>query len=516
MLDERWSKLVVLVVLPLAVLLFYGTAVNHFGYSPDDTYIYLQYARNFIQGHGLSFNAGEPSYGFTSPLWTCIVTIGGALGVDVYVAAKAIDLLFASLTIVVLYFLSAEIVRDAVVALLTTLAFSLNVWQLRWAGSGMETSLAGLLVVSSILFCLRNEYLLAAVLTGLLTLVRPEACLLFALIIGDLYINTEDRKHFAKMSLAMCGVFALVLIPWLAYAYHTFGTFIPNTLHAKASAGVHFSEILKELSNSINIIAVSDGLGVVVLVTSMIVILRQVSLHRMDDGHRMERLFLFRQSFVGLLWMAILPVVYCVLRVPVLSRYFLIMTPTIGVFAFAYLFIAVHKSRWSSYRYVVVLVFAGCLFIQSQVVYRLIVRPGVEAFAQSMDSSLIPMGEWLKANSAPGDVVMSWDIGAIGYFSDRKICDAAGLVSPEMTALSAGGHTYRQIIAQRLYKPYANVQYIVHRSEQPGEFKDDPGLVPVLTRPFYGIGLMKKDLVYYTLYKVVDDSLEQRSKAKSP
>src|SRR5258708_25059562 len=135
------SKWMLVIALPVIVALFYFSASLHFGYTPDDTYIYLRFAKNLVQGNGISFNPGVPSYGFTSPLWLFIISLGGAMGVDVYMAAKAIDLVFASLALIVFYLLSFELIRDAAVSVCATVAFSVNAWLMRWAGTGMETSL---------------------------------------------------------------------------------------------------------------------------------------------------------------------------------------------------------------------------------------------------------------------------------------------------------------------------------------------------------------------------------------
>src|ERR1051325_7986227 len=106
-----------------------------------------------------------------------IIALGGKMGVDFYVAAKAIDLVFASLALMAVYLLAFEIIRDVGVALSATVAFSVNAWFLRWSGSGMETSLSVLLTLATLLFCLRNEYFLSVVFAGLLTLATLLFCL---------------------------------------------------------------------------------------------------------------------------------------------------------------------------------------------------------------------------------------------------------------------------------------------------------------------------------------------------
>jgi hypothetical protein len=227
-----------------------------------------------------------------------------------------------------------------------------------------------------------------------------------------------------------------------------------------------------------------------------------------------DRFFLLRQSIVGICWLILLPFVYAVLHVQVVSRYLMLVVPAIGIFAFGFLFHALARTRYVRYSYGFVVVLTGVSLLQSQTAYHLVVKPGIEAFAQGMDATLVSIGGWLNKNSTSDEVVMAWDIGALGYYSERKICDAAGLVSPEMIQLTREGHAFDQVIHEKLYAPFCRPSYVVHRSEQPEELATDASLLPVLTRPFYRIGLLRTQLVYYTLYQVRDDSAEKPVKVQ--
>ena len=46
----------------------------------DDAYISYRYALNFVQGHGLVYNPGEPVEGYTNFLWTVFIAAGMPLG----------------------------------------------------------------------------------------------------------------------------------------------------------------------------------------------------------------------------------------------------------------------------------------------------------------------------------------------------------------------------------------------------------------------------------------------------
>ena len=42
----------------------------------------------------------------------------------------------------------------------------------------------------------------------------------------------------------------------------------------------------------------------------------------------------------------------------------------------------------------------------------------------------VDMARWVAANTPPESVIASHDVGALGYFSGRKVLDTVGLVTP--------------------------------------------------------------------------------------
>jgi hypothetical protein len=59
------------------------------------------------------------------------------------------------------------------------------------------------------------------------------------------------------------------------------------------------------------------------------------------------------------------------------------------------------------------------------------------------------IGEWLRANAAPGDRIFLEPLGYVGYYSHLKAYDYPGLTSREVvTAIREGATTYPELIAQ--------------------------------------------------------------------
>ena len=210
-----WAMLGVI----LSIFLF--RVISHISYTPDDTYIYMQFARNVVWHHEMSFNAGEPTYGVTSPLWLGAVSVVGWMGVDLLIGAKVLDILLSLGAIVAIFVIQRSWSESRLVAVLTAAVFSTHIWFLRWAGTGMETSLAALLGLLTIHFLVIRRYNAAATFSALLILTRPESLILMVVALAcSLYLNRRGEVvastllRFSIIDLGIC-------LPWLVYALLT-------------------------------------------------------------------------------------------------------------------------------------------------------------------------------------------------------------------------------------------------------------------------------------------------------
>lgn len=506
MTHQAWSRRLYILALPSIAALFYITAAGHFTYTPDDTYIYLQFARNLIHGNGFSFNPGEATYGITSPLWLLMISLGGAIGADLYIGAKVLDLFFASFSLILCYLVAYEIVRETPVALCASVAFSVNAWMLRWAGTGMESSLSVALLLSVILFCLRNEYFISVFFSALLTLVRPEASLIVLLILVDLYVNSHSRRRALNSAAALVTVYLLVLAPWLIYAFKTFGTVVPNTALAKLGLRLDLMRIYTTTVDVARTVGFTDAVSTAVVLVSGGVLVARYGKTTQVGANNNERFFLFRQSILGIGWIVVLPVFYIVSDANVVSRYLLLVTPLLTIYSCFFLYKVVERSRMHRHAYTAVFGLAALIMTQNQIVYRMYVKPGIDVFEQGMETCIIPIAAWLKDHASPDSRVITGDVGAVGYYSGKRICDAAGLVTPSMLPLIQQGIPPYDIIERKLYRDLCEVDYVLDRSLQPERLKDDHDLHPLLTRPFFGMRLLDTQVHYYTIYQVMKKS----------
>jgi len=472
------------------VLIFYATAVLHFGYTPDDTFVYLRFAKNIIHGGGFAFNPGEPTYGVVSPLWTLLIAVGVWMNLDPLLVAKVLDLVFASFALVMFYFLAFEVIRDRLTGFLATFVFSANVWFLSWASSGKETSLSVLLLLSTVWYCMRNEYLLASVSCGFLTLERPEGMGLFLVLIGDLFFNSIDKQRAVKLTLVSVILFSIIVGPWLVYARLEFGTLIPNASVSTSAVDLDLGTAASVAISIGKTIATSSVLEFVFAATTLIIMWTR------------KEFSVLRQHFLPFVWIALLIVVYVGTQAEVTSAPLLLILPLIIVYGFFGLRKLLKAFHWSAPVSVSILLgLAAVMLIQNQYVYQVKVKQNITRFADGVQECLTPIAIWLKENTPEQAVVVTPDVGVIGYWSERRICDLAGLVTPEMKRFRRQGLTYDEMMTRHLFVSICYPEYVVDRATVAERLADEQ-FIPVMTRRFDGLAFSEAGTQFYTLYKV--------------
>ncbi|MGB9774342.1 MAG: hypothetical protein ACP5JH_11065 [Bacteroidota bacterium] len=495
---SRFSKMVMRYGIAFIIALFYVTVALHFNYTPDDTYIYLRFARNIAEGNGFAFNPGQPAYGVTGPLWSLLISIGSLLHLNLFVVAKILDLVLASAAIILFVLFALEVLRDHLAAVVAGFALSVNVWVLRWSGTGMETSLALLLVVSAAYAAMRNDYLLAVVLSALLTLTRPEGLLFFVILMADLVVNSVKKTRALKNMPVYLVVYVAILSPWLLFALYQFGTVIPATATAKSALRDFWSMRWWALTQEAKIFLASDlfDMAALVIGVALVTISRSPRAQSYDDRNR-----LYPHIF-GFLWIIGLLSTYIVFGVDVVSRYFVLVIPFLIVYGF-WGFLQI-QAQWGALRklgFNGLVLFAGLLLVENQLVYHRTVLPHMREFAVGMKEAILPIALWFRDNTPHQTIILTPDLGAIGYYSDRTVYDVAGLVTPEMFALRKKGFSYDEIMTRRMYRGLIAPDYIVDRAAHPDRLSS-PDLLPLFTQQFPSLGISKRGIVFYTVYKV--------------
>ena len=490
--------------LVLALLLTAGLAWPLRHYVTDDTYIHLRYAQQLAHGNGFVFNTGERVYGTTSPLWVLALAEGMALGIDGLLVSKLIG---AAATLAALLLWWALVRRTLASPWLragATVAWAGHAWMLRWSLSGMETPLAVCLVLAGcVAFTARRPWGaragLASVLWALAGLTRPECALLLPLWALLLIVGAPGGAASGvpgRLAVAVRGLWpgALVLGGWLAFAWAWFGHLWPNTLAAKVAGGEGLAYHVEQLRRQAGIVGATDAAMAMVV---LVLLARRLARREWPARSPATR-------FLPWIWMAAVPVLYIVRGVPVLSRYLVPLLPLLAWLAWSLLDRAVANARPRA-ALATGLALAAIALAQNLVTYTRIVRPQVDSFTAGMHASLEPWGRWFADHTRADAVIAAPDIGALGYFSQRRVVDLAGLVTPAMVPILERVSP-EDAVADFEFMRFSRPDFVVDRADSAWDLERRSRFASALTRvgaaTLPNLGVARPEPAVYSFYRV--------------
>lgn len=505
----RLEVVCLVVALALAAALMWPVR----GYLTDDTFIHLQYARHLAEGKGFVFNPGERVYGSTSPLWVALIADGIALGLDGLRTARVLGALATLGSVVLFMQLMRRNLRLPVLRGLATITWAAHPWMIRWSVSGMETPLAVALVLAGfVAFTEGKQWGARPVRTGALwalaALTRPEAVFLLLLWFVFLVIDTDSREGVRRLIAGLLPP-AFIYGGWLLFARLYFGTFWPNTLSAKVAGGVGWEYVLDTLARQVKIVGASDAVLAGALVAAL--------------GFGGARLWPNRpqaQRLLPWVWVFAVPVLYVMRGVPVLSRYLLPLMPVLAWLAWR------SVERWWAGEEpapelrrgaaVLGVALAALALVQGLLLYSSAVLPQVRSFSAGLRQSLVPWGRWFGSHARPGDTIAAPDIGALGYFSQRRVLDLAGLVSPPIVPLLEH-ETPEDLVANFSFARIERPEFLVERAPRAYDLvtrsRFGDALVPLGNASVPNLGIARPDAVVYSFYRIdwaVYDSIAAR------
>ncbi len=471
-------------------------------YLTDDTFIHLQYARHLAHGEGLVFNLGERVYGCTSPLWVALLADGMLLGLDGLTTARVLGFLATLASVGLFLQLLRRTVRTPGLRAAATVAWAGHAWMLRWSLSGMETPLAVALTLAGfVAFTEGLQWGARPVRTGTLwalaALTRPEAVFLLALWGVFLIVDTENRSGLRRLVFGAApplGIYG----SWLLFARFYFGTFWPQTLSAKSAGAGGLATQLENLWREIKIVGATDGVMAALLIAALL-----------WGGRRLVPRTRAAQPLVPWAWLIGIPALYLARGVPVLSRYLLPLLPILAWLAWR-----TAEASWlgeardpARVRRATVVGFAlaALSLAQNLAVYRAAVLPQVRTFTAGLESSLVRWGEWLGDHSPPSAVIAAPDIGAIGYFSQRRVLDLAGLVSPRLLPLLERAPE-EDVLSRLEFSRFARPDVVIDRAPRALDLLSRSPFAACLTPLGHAsvpnLGIARPGEAVYTFYRV--------------
>lgn len=240
---------IIIVLFPIAVAFSWKI------YAPcDDAYIFLVYARNFIEGNGLTYN-GTIVEGYSSITWVTILAVLGLTHIPLPFLAEKLSLLSGALTLVATYLLAKNLrIGTKWMTMLPLLLLVATGDFAFYMSNGLEevffTAIMTLCV--ALIFSQAPEILLKSFyfpfLMALMILTRPEGALISALLLLILTIKGKSLWLAIRCGLMLTLILSPIFITrWLHYGY-----WLPNTWYVKGNAGLsNFSSGLAYLNEAI-------------------------------------------------------------------------------------------------------------------------------------------------------------------------------------------------------------------------------------------------------------------------
>ncbi|MFN3651749.1 MAG: hypothetical protein ACK47B_19410 [Armatimonadota bacterium] len=399
------------VLAALAVLVRVGVAWGtHF--TNEDALITLRYAENLAHGLGFVYNPGERVLGTTTPLYTLLLAVASWLGAPALYVGKALNIAAdGALCLVAYRWLTALGWERAGRAAAFWIA--VHPLHIRWAVSGMETSLVALCGAAAWLAYTHRRELPAYALLAALFLLRWDGALLAGAVTVAFTIR-ERRIPWRGLAL-----FLVLAAPWLAFATLYFGSPLPGTAAAKMT--------------------VYNWPGALELFPGTRGVLTRLVEPAYLAAHLVALIGL-RQVVAARSWALLPPLAWALLylgaiaaavRVPVFEWYLVPPLPVhdllvgIGIVTAAEPLCRRQPPA------------AGRLLAGTAAAVLAVGLVGWSYHAarttQLIEDRLRkPMALWLREQVAPGETIMLEPIGYAGYFSGRRILDVIGLVSPEV------------------------------------------------------------------------------------
>ena len=406
------------------ILFFSATAtMGHAGFPLDDAWIHQVYARNLAVRGEWAFNPGEPSGGSTSPLWSLLLSGAYIFSIQpvVWVA------LIGSLTLFGIGMLAEDLLRiwnsGYTVKFPWIGLFFILEWHLIWAAlSGMETALfCGLILgVFRVLQGDYRRYWVAGLLIGLSTWIRPDGITLLGPAVFLVLFQKNEKKQKLRELTTLLGTFLLVFAPYLFFNLKFAGDIWPSTFLAKqAEYQAAVSLPIGERIGSLLLPFLAGG-GVILIPGVLAAFWLAIKRWKMD-------------ILAMLLWMAGFVLLYAI-RLPVSYQHGRYMIPAMvcfflaGIWGMLELIALWQENRltwiikrfWIASLAVITIAFLGLGLMAYQTDVAII------------QTEMVKTAVWIKQNAPATSRIAAHDIGALGYFSDRKVIDLAGLVNPEV------------------------------------------------------------------------------------
>lgn len=407
---------------------------GEFGFPLDDPWIHLQFAKNLHDYGSFSYFKDQAvTSGSTSPLYTLLLAVGFFLTANEMLLSYALGVLFFLLSGFYFFKLAGELFPGRPVIILAGTILFMTEPRLHWiALSGMETTLFIALILGVLYHYLKRDSIATGIFSGLLLWTRPEAVILFAAVVFDVFYQrflTRNREEpgIPPWLRKAGAVLAMMGMAYGAFNFALSGSLLPNTYAAKlryySSGGEAFpGQVFHYFA---------DGHMMIISVFAVFSILSVLRSFISRKKNTLSIPLLFSAGLFLAYWVK-LPYLYQN------GRYMMPVLPFVlllGLYGVEKTFILLPRFvSWfskESARTVATAALLALVMLQfilgtweSRILY--------QDYCRYINQRQVKTANWIRENLSPAAVVATHDVGAIAFYSGRRIVDMVGLISPEM------------------------------------------------------------------------------------
>ena len=445
----------------LAMPIFAAGLVLHYrhaaggGYPLDDSWIHLAFARHLAQGVGFGVNAGQWSTGSTSPLWALLLAGGLLFGVGHQIWPWLLGMSVLAGTgwaasIVVRRLLATRGETEGPAATTAPILgglLAVTSSGLVWSAAGaMETPLFTMFLLLAWSERLREDLPGSrggrslpswGVFAGLAALARPEG-LLFATLLA--LSSRSLRSGLGNLVLTLA-----VYAPYGIYCYALTGTIWPSTLLAKTTRAVaglpdpgYALKSFGLIARLMPVLVVLLGAGLLLWGAASLFTHSARNTEQRAAEARTGRWARWRPRLPGMLFPIALPLAYASMGRTYLfaglagnfGRYFFPLAPFLAIVGLDAAMRGTARWRGRVRPAWVLLAVAGLTGWNAGRAY-----DQASFFAHNVrdvNAMQVEMARRLARDLPPGSRVAANDVGALAYFTDLRVLDLVGIVSPEV------------------------------------------------------------------------------------
>lgn len=427
--EERlaWAPYAAGFLLAVAVRLWLWAQVPDF--ALEDALITYRYAHNLATGQGFVYNLGERVLGTTTPLYTLILALAELGGLSAFVVGPALNLL-ADAGAVVLVGLTLR--RWGLGMASLGMAFAgLFTETASMAVSGMETGIYTFVNLLALYLFLKGRHMAWAATCAAAVLIRPDA----AAVLGVLALAYVIQLR--RLPVRELGLVILLLAPWFAFAMWYFGSPLPNSVAAKTALYSAHSPVLNESIDRLAKVYLSGSilsfgalrLGLAALgVAAAFTIARPILPYVAWFGVYYAAMVASRTHLHPWYIPPPLPV-YAIMTV--LGLLLLVtLAQRLSLARFINLGLSRRSLLWIYAPAILAIVVLGTSRMAAA-------KTAIAEVQANNDQVYKAVGLWLRENAPREARIYLEPIGYVGYFSERNVLDAAGLVTPQFVPLNA-------------------------------------------------------------------------------